>query len=135
MAQIIYSKDVQCKFTTELTTFTCQHFVTFPKRLASSHLNYCVLERVVVSISQEYNAMTMLCTKPRPLDPESSSISQDLISNSPYCLPYNSHDKVQRIWYWINLLIFSLFSPLVCLILYWYCKEKFYCSHSREVKG
>ena len=35
------SKDVQCKFTTELTTFTCQHFVSFPRRFASSHLNYC----------------------------------------------------------------------------------------------
>ena len=63
----MHSKSVQCKFTTELTTFTCQHFVTFPKRLASSHLNYCELERVVVSVSQEYNAMTMLCTKPRLL--------------------------------------------------------------------
>ena len=28
----------------------------------------------------------------------------------------------------------SLFSSLVCLILYWYCKEKFYPSHSCWVK-
>ena len=28
--------------------------------------------------------------------------SQDLISNSPYYLPYNSLMLVQRIWYWIN---------------------------------
>ena len=30
---------------------------------------------------------------------------------------------------------FSLFSSHVCLILYWYCKEKFYLGHSWELKG
>ena len=29
--------------------------------------------------------------------------SQDLTSNSPYCLPYSSCDISLRIWYWINL--------------------------------
>ena len=28
--------------------------------------------------------------------------SQDLSSNSPYCLLYNSHDVSSEIWYWIN---------------------------------
>ena len=46
---------------------------------------------------------------------------------------------VWRIWYWINLYslnwYFSLFSSLVCLILYWYCKEKFCLGHSWELKG
>ena len=48
--------------------------------------------------------------------------SQDSISNSPYCLPYNlcdvnleNLDLNQPI---IPLLIFSLFSLLFCLILY-----------------
>ena len=44
---------------------------------------------------------------------------------------------VWRIWYWINLyslnLYFSLFSSLVCLTLYWYCKEKFCLGHSWEL--
>ena len=30
---------------------------------------------------------------------------------------------------------FSLFSSLIWLILYWYCKEKFSLGHSREFKG
>ena len=30
---------------------------------------------------------------------------------------------------------FTLFSSLLCLILYWYCKERFSLSHSWEVKG
>ena len=34
----------------------------------------------------------------------------------------------------IPLLIFSLFSSLVCLILYWHCKEKFCLDHSWELK-
>ena len=38
-----------------------------------------------------------------------------------------------RIWNWINQLspnwYFSLFSSLVCLILYWLCKEKFCLGH------
>ena len=46
---------------------------------------------------------------------------------------------VWRIWYWINLLspnwYFSLFSSLVCLILYWYCEEIFCLGHSWELKG
>ena len=41
-------------------------------------------------------------------------------------------------WYWIILyslnLYFSLFSLLFCLILYWYCKEKFCLGHSWGVK-
>ena len=44
---------------------------------------------------------------------------------------------VWRIWSWINSfslnLYFSLFSSLVCLILYWYCEEKFYLGHSWEL--
>ena len=55
--------------------------------------------------------------------------SQDLISNSPYCLPYSSCDVCLEklvldqltIPYWY----FSLFSSFVYLMLYWYCKEKF----------
>ena len=46
---------------------------------------------------------------------------------------------VWRIWYWMSLLspnwYFSLFSSLVCLILYRYCKEKFCHGHSWELKG
>ena len=60
--------------------------------------------------------------------------SQDLLSNSPYCLPYNSYDVSSK-----NLVLdqlksanwsFSLFTLLVCLILYWYCKEKLFLGHS-----
>ena len=35
----------------------------------------------------------------------------------------------------IPQLIFSLFPLLFCLILYWYCKEKFCLGHSWELKG
>ena len=46
---------------------------------------------------------------------------------------------VWRIWYWIILyslnLYFSLFSSLVCLILYWYHEEKFGLGHLWELKG
>ena len=61
--------------------------------------------------------------------------SQDLINNSPYCLPYMT--VTWRIWYWINQLIlpdryFSLFSSLACLILQWYCKDKIFLGHSWE---
>ena len=50
--------------------------------------------------------------------------SQDLFSNSPYCLQYNYDVGLQNLvldqllppkWY------YSLFSLVVCLILYWYC--------------
>ena len=43
---------------------------------------------------------------------------------------------VWRIWYWINLVVpyFSLFSSLVCMILYRCSKEKFCLGHSLELK-
>ena len=45
---------------------------------------------------------------------------------------------VQRIQYWINSLssnwYFSLFSSLIWLILYWYCKEKFWFGYSWELR-
>ena len=58
---------------------------------------------------------------------------QDLISNTPYTLPHNSYDISLE-----NLVLdqlkfsdryFSIFSPLVCLVLRSHCKEKF--SHGR----
>ena len=46
---------------------------------------------------------------------------------------------VWKIWYWTIsnpiIEIFSLFSSLVCMILYWYSKEKFWLGHSWELKG
>ena len=46
---------------------------------------------------------------------------------------------VWRIWYWMKLqstnLCFSIFSSLVYLRLYWYCKEKFCLGHNWEWKG
>ena len=65
--------------------------------------------------------------------------SQDLTSNSLYCLPYNSHNVNSE-----NLVLnqpvipdryFSLFSSLVCSISYWFCKEKFCLGHLRGLKG
>ena len=41
---------------------------------------------------------------------------------------------VKRIWYWINS-YFPFISSLVCLMLCWYCKEKFCLGHSWEWKG
>ena len=47
---------------------------------------------------------------------------QDLISNSPYCLPYNSHDvdseNLVLDQLIISKLIFSFILSLACLILY-----------------
>ena len=44
-----------------------------------------------------------------------------------------------RIWYWINYWSpnwhFSLFSSLVCLILYWYCQKKILSRSLMGVKG
>ena len=66
--------------------------------------------------------------------------SNDYTCNSPYWLPYNSYYVS-----WENLVldrqilplieIFSLFSSLVCLILYCYCEEKFCLGHSWECEG
>ena len=61
----------------------------------------------------------------------------DQICNSPYSRSYNSYnvstenlvlDQLSQNWH------FSLFSSLIWLILYWYCKEKFCLGHS-GVKG
>ena len=44
---------------------------------------------------------------------------------------------IWRIWYWINSKshwYFSLFSLLVCMTLYGYCKEKFNLDHSWELR-
>ena len=64
---------------------------------------------------------------------------QDFISNSLYYLPFNLYDVSLENWYWINLkspnCCFSQFSSLVCVILYWNCKEKFCLGHSWEFKG
>ena len=64
---------------------------------------------------------------------------QDFISNSLYYLPFNLYDVSLENWYWINLkspnCCISQFSSLVCVILYWYCKEKFCLGHSWEFKG
>ena len=53
---------------------------------------------------------------------------QDLFSNSPYCLPYNSHEVSLENVVLDQLIIpsgyFSLFPSIVCFILYWYCREK-----------
>ena len=53
--------------------------------------------------------------------------------------PYNSYNVSSENLVLDQLiipkLIFSLFSSLVCLILYWYCKEKFFLGHSCELKG
>ena len=69
-----------------------------------------------------------------PLTPNSH-----LISNSPYCLSYSSCDVSLENLLLDQLIIpnwyFSLFSSLACLILYWYCKEKFCLGHSWELKG
>ena len=64
--------------------------------------------------------------------------SQDLYSNSPNCLLYNSCDIG-----WENLVLDQLIIPrlifvfmliLFCMILYLYCKEKFCLGHSWELK-
>ena len=53
---------------------------------------------------------------------------QDLISNSLYCLPYNSHEVSLENVVLDQLIIpggyFPLFPSIVCFILYWYCREK-----------
>ena len=43
----------------------------------------------------------------------------DLIRNSPYCLSYNSHDLLFKIWYWIknNPLIDPFFLILITCLL------------------
>ena len=66
--------------------------------------------------------------------------SQDLTSNSPYCLAYNSYIVSLE-----NLVLVQLKNPLTavffsfsshnCLRLYWYCEEKFCLSHSWESNG
>ena len=66
-------------------------------------------------------------------------LTPDQICNSPYCQPYNSYSVSSKNLVLDQLiipkLIFSLFSSLIWLILYWYCKEKFFLNHSWEFKG
>ena len=49
--------------------------------------------------------------------------SQDLFGNSTYCFPYIA-DIFCSENFFLNFYL-SWFSSLVCLTLYWYCKEKF----------
>ena len=62
----------------------------------------------------------------------------DPFINSSSCLTYNSHDvslkNVVLDQLIIPLSIFHLFSSLVCLTLYQYCKEKWCLGHSYELK-
>ena len=59
--------------------------------------------------------------------------SQDLISNSPYWMPFNSYDVKAE-----NLVFDQLIIPLLMFFFiliayqYWYCKEKFCLGYSRE---
>ena len=39
------------------------------------------------------------------------------------------------VYYTVLWILVSFFLSLVCLILYWYCKEKFWLGHSWELKG
>ena len=50
-------------------------------------------------------------------------------SSSPYCLPCNYYNVR------LENLVLDQFSTLICLILYWYCKEKFSLGHTWELKG
>ena len=49
----------------------------------------------------------------------------DLTCNSPYCMPFNAYDVSSENLVLdqviIHSLIFSLFSSLICLMLYWCC--------------
>ena len=63
----------------------------------------------------------------KPLTPKIS------FSNSLHYLPYSSCDVSLE-----NLVLDKLIIPLLiffCLILYWYCREKFCLGHSWELKG
>ena len=63
----------------------------------------------------------------------------DQIFTSPYCQPYNSYNVSSENLVLDQVIIpkltFSLVSLLICLILYWYCKEKFCLGHSWELKS
>ena len=63
----------------------------------------------------------------------------DQIFISPYCQPYNSYNVSSENLVLDQVIIpkltFSLFSLLIWLILYWYCKEKFCLGHSWELKS
>ena len=63
----------------------------------------------------------------------------DQIFTSPYCQPYNSYNVSSENLVLDQVIIpkltFSLFSLLIWLILYWYCKEKFCLGHSWELKS
>ena len=63
----------------------------------------------------------------------------DQIFTSPHCQPYNSYNVSSENLVLDQVIIpkltFSLFSLLIWLILYWYCKEKFCLGHSWELKS
>ena len=63
----------------------------------------------------------------------------DQIFTSPYCQPYSSYNVSSENLVLDQVIIpkltFSLVSLLICLILYWYCKEKFCLGHSWELKS
>ena len=62
--------------------------------------------------------------------------SQDLISNSPYCLLNNCYDASlenllsNRLNNPLNYYYLSSFFSLLCTIMYCYRKEEFFLSHS-----
>ena len=58
--------------------------------------------------------------------------SHALFRNSPHCLPNTAYNFSLKSLVWNQMMIhryFSIFSSLVYLRLYWYCKEKFCLGH------
>ena len=69
-----------------------------------------------------------------PLTPR-SNLYFSLLTYLTYNFYYVSSENFVSNQLTIPKLIFSLFSSLIWLILYWYCKEKFCLGHSWELKG
>ena len=112
---------------------------TFPDSYYLKTLTYKVASRNK-SLGRESNewqrtigAISHELPVPNPLTPKISLIILLTVCHTIHIM------LVWRIWNWINPQspdwYFPLFSSLVWLIFYWYCKEKLCLGHSWELKG
>ena len=111
-----------------------KHFSWYQLRKLSikSHNIFLLIFLLILITCQEKLLQTMIHhwgwkVLLKPLTPKIS------FSNSLHYLPYSSCDVSLE-----NLVLDKLTIPLLiffCLILYWYCREKFSLGHSWELKG
>ena len=121
----LYTLTSVCKFT------LCSLYISYSTYKENLSNNQGLFEYAIIS----YIVKTLMFDSwVVPL----GEIGWNQICNSPYSQSYNSYNVSSENLVVDQLIIlkfiFSLFSSLTWLILYWYCKEKFCLGHSWELK-